>query len=967
MGIQIISAGAGSGKTYRLTSEMVRLLKEGVRASGIIATTFTQKAAAELQERVRTRLLEEGLTAQADALTNALIGTVHGLGVKLLRRFAFEAGVSPQVAIIADEDQQTLFNNALSMVLTQHRVQQMEALCERLGLHKRQVFDWRNEVRRLTDVARANDFTIPVLEQSKVKSFQSFQQFLGATDEEPLASLQECLDTVLAETIEALEQNADSTKKTQGAIDTLKELKKELQLRGQLFWYQWVKLGKLSVGAKSKDDIIALQEVANLHLTQQGFHNDIQAFIDTLFDIVIAALAEYDRYKKQRGLIDYTDMEVLIKELLKNEAVREVLAEELDLLMVDEFQDTSPIQLEIFLTLSRLAKHSVWVGDPKQSIYGFRGADPSLMQAIIKQLGGVKPEDIQRHSWRSREDIVYATNALFTKAFDQLPADQVALLPKRKKLADAESINKESEPLEMEDALCHWHFEFDGEGRRLPGAPWMENCIANSLKAFLEGGVHILPKGEKSYRKATLGDVAILCRSNSSCQSMAEALHRAGLKAAIARAGLLSTAEAKIVLAGLKYLLNRQDSLSIAELLLLGAKESIEDIIADRLDFLKKIETQENWTYWADQQPIIHALDELRERALELTSSEILNVLLEELELRRIIVSWGRVEQRLDNIEVLRKMALQYEEACNRLHAASSLGGFLLWLNEQEAAGQDKQGSGEGPDAVNVLTYHRSKGLEWPIVVCHSLEGVLRADIWGMDIVAESEEVDLDNVLGNRWLRYWVNPYADQFRNTLLETRINESAAKALAKARALQEEARLLYVGITRARDYLVFPTRRKPTNWLNRVWHKGKGDFPTLDHDSNETPWEWQGQFLYKQTEVYHYPKLFTEAELQEDAINYFAASNGKKNYDSAAIDLKKEKLPGLARDVLQTLRYHATFPLHIDADKYTAAKLIKAFFTADDLHHPTEARHAMAEAFIERYQLPQSVDVADLLLHG
>ena len=95
MNLRIISAGAGSGKTYRLTSEMVALLEKGVRASGVITTTFTKKAAAELQERVRVRLLEEGLSEQADQLANALIGTVHGLGVRLLQRFAYEAGVYP--------------------------------------------------------------------------------------------------------------------------------------------------------------------------------------------------------------------------------------------------------------------------------------------------------------------------------------------------------------------------------------------------------------------------------------------------------------------------------------------------------------------------------------------------------------------------------------------------------------------------------------------------------------------------------------------------------------------------------------------------------------------------------------------------------------------------------------------------------------------------------------------------------
>ena len=136
--VKLISAGAGSGKTYRLTQEMVGLLKAGTRASGIIATTFTAKAAAELEERVRTKLLEEGLTEQANDLSNALIGTVHGLGVKLLKLFAFEAGVSPQVSIIADEDSQLFFNQSLSQILTQERVDRINELCDRLGLTKKQ-------------------------------------------------------------------------------------------------------------------------------------------------------------------------------------------------------------------------------------------------------------------------------------------------------------------------------------------------------------------------------------------------------------------------------------------------------------------------------------------------------------------------------------------------------------------------------------------------------------------------------------------------------------------------------------------------------------------------------------------------------------------------------------------------------------------------------------------------------------
>ena len=182
MSFKIISAGAGSGKTYRLTQEMVTLLQKDVRPSGIIATTFTNKAAAELQERVRVKLLEEGMVDAANELTNALIGTVHGLGVKLLKRFAFEAGVSPDVSIMADEDRQLIFNNALSTVLTSERIGEMEQLGDRLGLNKRDRVDWRSKVREITDLARGNDFSIEILEQSKQKSIEQLLAFLDPAD-----------------------------------------------------------------------------------------------------------------------------------------------------------------------------------------------------------------------------------------------------------------------------------------------------------------------------------------------------------------------------------------------------------------------------------------------------------------------------------------------------------------------------------------------------------------------------------------------------------------------------------------------------------------------------------------------------------------------------------------------------------------------------------------------------------------
>ncbi|MBK8564672.1 MAG: UvrD-helicase domain-containing protein [Saprospiraceae bacterium] len=968
MDLKIISAGAGSGKTYRLTQELVGLLASGkVRASGVIATTFTNKAAAELQERVRVRLLEEGLTQSANDLANALIGTVHGLGVKLLKRFAYEAGVSPQVDIIADEDQQMLFNQSLSMVLTNERVELMEQLSDRLGLAKSEFgkTDWRKLLKDLAEVVRANDFGDEVLEVSKQRSYEQFVRFLDPLIERSEKEWNELFNEQLDAAISRLENNGDATKVTADGVKSLKETKGELRLRGNLNWYHWAKAAKTKVGAKSKDGIQELVDFANSHLGHSSLRNDLKSFIFNIFELAQAAMDEFERFKKSRGLIDYNDMESYVKRLLDNPSVQEVLAEELDLLLVDEFQDTNPLQLEIFVKLSQFAKHSIWVGDPKQSIYGFRGADPVLMQAIIQSQGGLKAENILSHSWRSREDVVYATNAIFTKAFSDLPPEQVALEPKRLKKANTNAANKSDEPSEMDKALVHWHFCYDGEGRK-PGKEWLMGCIAETLRRQLEGGLTILPKGEKDYRLAKPGDVAILCRSNHECRDMAAALHRAGLRAAISRAGLMDTAEAKLIMACLKFILNKYDLLSIAEILLLAARLELGEIVEDRLAYLEAAETEKPELKWGEQYPFIQQLNQLRSQVAELSGSEILTLLLEELDLRRIILSWGNVEQRLSNVDMLVKYALQYEQACNRLNSAASLGGFLLWANDLAQNETDLQGSGENPMAVNVITYHKSKGLEYPVVVCSSLEQPLKEDVWGISLVSETETVDLTNLLGNRWVRLWANPYADQFKGTVLDGRIDESNEKLEKRRLALAEEIRLMYVGLTRARDYLVFPTREKPPIWLNRICNNGQEQQPALDANSEESYWEWLDQPLLMQKLVSYFPNDFAHTSIEETSGVQLAARKGRVAYPMFAADLgndlQEETHQGLS--IRSQSSCYAPFVLPELPERRFVAIAFKEFVQSRMSTNTKASSSVGAEGFLGRHEASGLVDVETFL---
>lgn len=967
--IKIISAGAGSGKTYRLTKEMTALLSEGkVRAAGIIATTFTKKAAAELKERVRVKLLKEGRGHEANELSNALIGTVHGLGVKLLQRFAFEAGVSPQVEIIPDEDHQRLFNLSMAAVIDVKTIERIEQLINRLGLSAGfgKPYDWRQEVRQIVEVIRANDFDDETIAYSKQQSWITFKEFLPPVTDRSRESINNGLATLLDSTREQLENNEnDQTKLTLSYAQKLRGLKRELEQKQYLNWPKWAGLCNPKVGAKSKELVEDLAHYAASHTSFSAFQQDIKDFIYLLFDCAKDAIKEYARYKQQRGQIDYTDMEVLVLRLLDDPIVQETLSEELDLLMVDEFQDTSPIQLAIFIRLSQLARQSIWVGDPKQSIYGFRGAEPRLMAAVLREAGGVKPENIQDHSYRSREDLVYVTNDIFTRAFPDIPQAEVRLKPKRTR-AGSDFGLKESEEQAADTALWHWHYELDGKGRI--SKSWKFGVLAKSVAELLANPPLIRPKGSKEYRSLQAADIAILCRTNFGCLEMATALYDAGLPAAVARTGLLQTAECVLILASLKYMLNQEDSLSVAELKLLAGKAPLEAIVNDRLDYLAGLPEAPKLRYahpkWGEDESFINQLDELRQSTQEYAPAELLNYLLETLDLRRIIVSWGNGEQRLSNVDELRKLVLAYEENCHRLQQAASVGGFLLNLNKLSRNKQDRQGAGERPEAVNVLTYHRSKGLEWPIVICNDLDQPLRAELWGRHIVNTQEKVDINQPLAGRWLRYWVNPYDKSGSKLDLIEALKNSHWQEEKTAEALAEEARLLYVGITRARDYLVLPTTKDGAPWLDRVYRSG--ETPVLDPHSDQAPFSWKEHEVDKKTQDWTEPKTLTRAALQLQPIPFIKEQGGgRKSYLPSLVTptLMNERFPisGFKPDQL-----HAYYPTDLSPELYTPefGLAISAFISADKPESTEDERIEMAEGLILNFGLPETAKAAQFL---
>ena len=145
-----------------------------------------------------------------------------------------------------------------------------------------------------------------------------------------------------------------------------------------------------------------------------GLHADVRALLAGLAERVLALEDAYDTYKTERGLLDYTDLEVLFLRILEDESLVASLREEIQLAVVDEFQDTNPIQLALFLRLREIAERSIWVGDPKQAIYGFRGADAGLVDAAWRAVEDAEVGELPSN-YRSRAGPVRIVGELFAR------------------------------------------------------------------------------------------------------------------------------------------------------------------------------------------------------------------------------------------------------------------------------------------------------------------------------------------------------------------------------------------------------------------------------------------------------------------------------------------------------------------------------------------------------------------------
>lgn len=800
MSLTFISAGAGSGKTFTLTQTLGGLLKAGkIRPSGVIATTFTKKAATELRERVRQYLLETGEFAAANAMGQARIGTVNSVCGTLLARFAFEAGLPTQQQVLEEGQANLLIREAIDAALTGDEVAELSSVAYRLGVE-----DWAKDLQNLVTQCRANDIAETLLPGFAQHNAQDLLQYFPGPTQQALSV---ALSDEIARVLPKLQQAAQTStvKKTKEYLTQLENFARRLK-GGYFVWTDWISLGK----ASPEKGLLPLTEPVQL-LAQQAvshpdLHNDIRVYLEKMFLLAGQALAHYQRRKLALGVVDFTDQEHLLLKLLDHPEVTAVLRDELDLLLVDEFQDTSPIQLALFLKLSQLARETYWVGDLKQAIYGFRGSDTALMQAILKalpSLGGQK--SVLDRSWRSRPALVNLVNSIFSQAFgNTLPIEEIILKPQRDETPGL-------------PALANWMLE---------GANVSEisAALAQGVKSLLSRGEQVRDAKSQALRPLRAQDIAILSRTNEGVALTAASLRQLGIPVATSRPGLLATPEATLALACLRRLNDTGDTIATAEIISLADSAQPEVWLAERLAYLAEGGSKTRWREVGETaHPVLLTLAQLRQSLPVMAPREALQRVMVETHLEQIVLSWRQdpaiAQIRLSNLEALLHMADAYEDSCRGARQAATISGLLLWLDEQAEASLDAQAE-PSLDAVRVLTHHAAKGLEWPVVILCDLEKTVRNRLWGITTRSVGD-VDATAPLKDRQIRYWPWPFGKHSAGIPVLDVINQSEVAAQFQQEAEEEAKRLLYVSMTRPREMLILARKQKAKSapWLDTL----------------------------------------------------------------------------------------------------------------------------------------------------
>ncbi len=858
----VVTAGAGSGKTRVLVERYLRLLvayadpDQASEPPPLLAITFTEKAAREMRERVRAAV-EQRLRAALpperalweylrDAVEAARISTIHSFCTALLRAQPVETGLDPQFAVL-DEVEASLLREAsmdaaLQAWLAQATAEpvvhaalraQFETLQAELSLS-----DLRTILREMLlrgDALRAVVATLPTTPAELLAEWQAAHATLRAeawqmVQADPIWQASTAQIAALAPTAPAPDRMGAQVRAlaawlaalTPHAVPDEWAVLADIDLRGGSA-KQWADKATLD---RAKAHLRALRELVAVHpaLTSTPdaeLEQRAAQLTVALAQVYLRVLDTYRQHKIEQNALDFDDLEWRARAALTHPDVRRRWRRSLRAVLVDEFQDTNDAQRAIVYALTGLdeALHSTSdqphnsnsnsqsdlpmlfvVGDGKQSIYRFRGADVSVFQQVQQQVQHIGGQPVSLNtSFRTHPPLLAWINGVMAQVLHRprpLFEFEIPFEPlNAHRASPAHSHCVELHLLDMPGT--------SGDIRATEAA-----LLAERLTALVAGEQGPIIHERGAWRLPTYGDVAILLQASTHFTVYEQALRAAGIPfLTTAGRGYYDRQEVQDLLHLLRVLNNPADELALVGVL----RSPLFALDDNTIVRLRLSHPQSIWyaLLHADlpdaPATLEHARTILRELyALRgrLTVVELLRTALTQTGYLAVLSALPDGAQRCVNVEKL-------IEAIRRTDTAD-LRAYTEYLRQLlEAAPREGAAPLEAEGSVRLMTVHASKGLEFPMVVLPDLSRT-------------------NPPLRNVWLAHPSYGLALSLHDAAGEQQKPQVWQRALAREQQMQhaEQERLFYVALTRASDYLILSGKAlQPRGWLHLLG-RGLGD---------------------------------------------------------------------------------------------------------------------------------------------
>lgn len=830
--ITYISAGAGSGKTYTLTTKLAELIAkdkndpEHVEPEQVILTTFTVKAANEFKEKAKAELYKIGKFDEASRLDHALMGTIDSVATTLIQKYWYTIGLSPKQGVMDDSAKATYINQSIANIPTDDDLHFFARFRKAFNIldgdYNPNDNFWKEHLKDIVEKSISfdiTDYSASIEESLSVLRMLCNGVHIHFEHRQRIAVL-EALHTEIEGCKESGKKNT-----TLNGIDTLQ---KHSRYMDDIEWLaEFAKilggapaLPKKSVPIPFLED--AKQKAADLWRSQEVY--DLQEkYIHTIFRLAKEWNEQYTQYKLNKRIVDFCDIEHYMHKLLQDKEVAAEIGSTYTHLFVDEFQDCSPIQVKIFMAQADVVKKSYWVGDTKQAIYGFRASDIQLTKAvadlIAKNQGdaGCHSETL-KESWRSVPELVNACNKAFVEIFRPVFGDDTET---QVPLKSAMELHPEKFKISLDERAKNPLRYLNITKRRSAKSPkLLVEDVAQYIKNVIES------------ENVALSDIAVLGRAGFDLDEVQFALEGLGIHCDRETSLDKESKACQLMLALTTLTVNPQDDLAKAEIAYLTQDDmGVGAIIDSKLEYNNT--PKEERKPWLGNTDMISRVNALRQSVMYQGIGALMETLAVELDVKNIMERWPMpIEQSMTDIKALIIAAKQYENRSSELAQPATPSGFVAFLNENEIK---LPISGNG---VKLLTYHGAKGLEWKYVFLlmdETMEpmDVLRRELYGIHHFHPSIP-SADNLHPKMSIRLlpWIFGSLKNVPEAIAQLLFASEHYAKLSK-HCLEESARLLYVGMTRAAEVLVLVPwlANKKFDWLIRSGLKSAGDIDSGD----------------------------------------------------------------------------------------------------------------------------------------